>query len=83
MAAGVHTTATEGAGARQRGVTPNVLFADTHVPSALDACGVAHLRFCERTRHMPAAASAAPGLAVPPANLAPDFTGASCARVDD
>ena len=76
MAAGVHTAATEGAGARQRGVTPNVLFADTHVLSALDASGVAHLRFCERTRHMPAAARPALGLAVP-ANLAPDLMGAA------
>ena len=75
MAAGVHTTATEGVGARQRGVTPNVLFADTHVLSALDACEVAHLRFCERVRHMPAAASPAPVQAVPAANLAPDLMG--------
>ena len=43
MAAGMYTTAPEGPGARQRGVTPNVLFADTHVLSALDACGDAHL----------------------------------------
>ena len=63
--------------ARQRDVTPNVLFADTHVLSALGACGIAHLRFCERTRHVPAAANPAPGLAVPPpANLAPDIMGA-------
>ena len=77
MAAGVYTTVTEGAGARQRGVTPNVLFADTYVLSALDACncGVAQLRFCERTctRHVPATANPAPGRALPPANLAPDI----------
>ena len=69
----LHTKATEGAGVRQRGVTPNVLFADTHVLSALHACGVAHLRFCERTWHMPATASPAPGLAMPAENLAPDL----------
>ena len=35
------------------------------------------MRFCKRTRHIPAAADPAPGLPVPPANLAPDVMGAA------
>ena len=77
MAVGVHATATEGASTRQRGVTPNVLLADMHVLSASDACGVAHLRYHERTAVAPAARSGVREDGQIPANLAPDLMGAA------
>ena len=73
MAVGVHATAMERATSRQRGVTPHVLRADVHVLSAEDACGVAHLRYHERTCSVQAAPPLAQGGNPLPANLAPSW----------
>jgi len=77
MAAGVHATATEGAGLRQRGVTAHVLFADMHILQAVDACGVAHVRYNERTRAAAAQTATLAQSVAPSAYQAPDLMGAA------
>ena len=61
----------------QRGVTPNVLLADMHVLSASDVCGVAHLRYHERTAVAPGTRSGVRQDGQLPANLAPDLMAAA------